>query len=1283
MKILAIRGRNLTSFAGEFELALDAPPLDRLGLFAITGATGAGKSTLLDAMCLALFDRTPRLAGRGGAPVGRADEEDDARLLAYDVRGVLRRGAGEGFAEVDFLGRDGKRYRARWSVWRARNKAEGRFRPQEMSLTELAGGQQHGRTKGEVLTAIQERLGLSFDQFRRSALLAQGEFAAFLRADATERAELLERMTGTEVYSRVSVAAHEKNRQEQELLAKRAQGLAAIALLSDAEREAARARLGEEEVARAGAEVRLREAEGAATWYGARAELVHAEETARTREAGAATALDAAAPRVEALERVRAAEAFRAAVTAGDAAERRLDEARSGEAARLREVDVAREESGARRRVLTQAEAERAEAVAADEAARPELEEATRLDARLAQAARDADEAAQRAAATREAEAAARSELEAVQGRVATERTAMEAARTWLTDRAAWEVLAAEWPRWQRELDRYEAEATNEARARGEVERLLPEATRRREAVAQRELEHQAAVRAEEMAQAAATHADAAMGEDTGAARRALREALLARREALRALEAAHRGAREEGDAARDAERETHDASEAVARADAEAREASTQRGAQDAALREARRALSRAQATQGFASHRAALRDGEPCELCGATEHPYAREGAVLEGLVAESAARVETLEAERAGLERAEADASARRAAATTRLSHAEERRRIAMTRKSAHLEAWARTRADYLDIRAGTAPTVGLRHAKDAALASSDARGPGAAQVPEDGASPEAGAWLVSTSEDVRARLAAAKAEEEAAESRARAARESREALEAQRTRREAAAEALRKAEELRTRAEQSLQEALQLVDAAVEARRAGVQELTPLFPTDAGWADKLAADPATFRRKCGDRVNLWRSRVEAQEQARERLDAEQRQYAKAEAWVEARRGEAEAQARVSAAKAAERAAVAQSRAALLHGRSTESVRAALRTRLDSAQQAHDRARDAAESARHAETVAQARAEDAVRATADAAKALDAARAELEARLASQGTTLEAVRALLSRDAAWCEAEGRALQALREALGQARAVLEERGARRMAHEASGAPALAEADVAATCERLRADAEARRRAEADLRARLTQDDAARERHGAEARELEQRRSEAEVWKALSDLIGSHDGRKFKIFAQSLTLDALLLHANAHLTELARRYRLMRVPGHDLDLQVVDQDMGDEVRSVASLSGGESFLVSLALALGLASLSSETTQVETLFIDEGFGTLDPETLEVALATLDALQATGRQVGIISHVSGLAERLGVQVRVVKQGGGRSRLVVEGEPGMVPSAIQVA
>ncbi|HEX8536014.1 MAG TPA: AAA family ATPase, partial [Cystobacter sp.] len=138
MKILVIRGRNLTSLAGDFALELDKPPLDRMGLFAITGATGAGKSTLLDAMCLALFDCTPRLEQGGGVLVGRAGEDEKVRVKDTDARGMLRRGTAEGFAEVEFLGRDGKRYVANWSVRRAHKRLDGAIQSPEMSLVEVA-----------------------------------------------------------------------------------------------------------------------------------------------------------------------------------------------------------------------------------------------------------------------------------------------------------------------------------------------------------------------------------------------------------------------------------------------------------------------------------------------------------------------------------------------------------------------------------------------------------------------------------------------------------------------------------------------------------------------------------------------------------------------------------------------------------------------------------------------------------------------------------------------------------------------------------------------------------------------------------------------------------------------------------------------------------------------------------------------------------------------------------------------------------------------------------------
>ena len=134
MRILAIRGCNLASLAGEFEIDLAHGALGGAGVFAIVGPTGAGKSTLLDAMCVALFDRTPRLTNRSTVVVGRGDD-DPAALGAQDVRTLLRRGAAQGWAEVDFESGDARRYRARWSVRRARGASDGRFQNQQVTLT--------------------------------------------------------------------------------------------------------------------------------------------------------------------------------------------------------------------------------------------------------------------------------------------------------------------------------------------------------------------------------------------------------------------------------------------------------------------------------------------------------------------------------------------------------------------------------------------------------------------------------------------------------------------------------------------------------------------------------------------------------------------------------------------------------------------------------------------------------------------------------------------------------------------------------------------------------------------------------------------------------------------------------------------------------------------------------------------------------------------------------------------------------------------------------------------
>lgn len=156
--------------------------------------------------------------------------------------------------------------------------------------------------------------------------------------------------------------------------------------------------------------------------------------------------------------------------------------------------------------------------------------------------------------------------------------------------------------------------------------------------------------------------------------------------------------------------------------------------------------------------------------------------------------------------------------------------------------------------------------------------------------------------------------------------------------------------------------------------------------------------------------------------------------------------------------------------------------------------------------------------------------------------------------------------------------------------------------------------------------------------------------------------WVRLSSLIGSRDGDKFRRFAQGLTLDHLLFLANKRLHHLHGRYLLQRKMNEDLSLEVVDTWQADIVRDTKTLSGGESFLVSLALALALSDLVSNQTSIDSLFLDEGFGTLDNETLETALDALDSLNSAGKMIGVISHVETFKERIATQIAVEKKSG---------------------
>lgn len=209
MRILSTSGQNIASLSDRFEIDFTASPLNGAGLFAITGETGAGKSSILDAMCLALYGDAPRLAT--GASSDEVPDPSGDAIKAKDTRAILRRGAVQGWAEVRFTASlDGQDYIARWQARRARDRADGKLQNVSRSLARAADQQALANQTTAVTEQIITLTGLTYEEFRRTVLLAQGDFDAILRADTNERAGLLEKVTGTGLYRAVSTRVFER-----------------------------------------------------------------------------------------------------------------------------------------------------------------------------------------------------------------------------------------------------------------------------------------------------------------------------------------------------------------------------------------------------------------------------------------------------------------------------------------------------------------------------------------------------------------------------------------------------------------------------------------------------------------------------------------------------------------------------------------------------------------------------------------------------------------------------------------------------------------------------------------------------------------------------------------------------------------------------------------------------------------------------------------------------------------------------------------------------------------
>lgn len=420
--------------------------------------------------------------------------------------------------------------------------------------------------------------------------------------------------------------------------------------------------------------------------------------------------------------------------------------------------------------------------------------------------------------------------------------------------------------------------------------------------------------------------------------------------------------------------------------------------------------------------------------------------------------------------------------------------------------------------------------------------------------------------------------------------------------------------------------------------------------------------VLADPQSFLNEAEARRQRYAAADASAQKTQEKLSAAS---AAANAAAAQKRGADEAQAAASErAQAAHQAAqnVRKDRENQFGQRSAQAERRALAHRVRSSREKErDAAQASAQAAQHLKTIeATLSAEN--KAAQEFAQKTQDAKVRFSELLASAAFADEAALLAAARD----PARIRELEQTAEAAGQAYAAAESNRAtvqrdleallqtpHRDVQEAEAAAELAQADERAS--------EAERRL-GSLRQQLEADDAVRRKAVLIEAELKTARTSADKWAKLSGLIGSADGKTFRLAAQSLTFALLLHEANVILSRMQSRYQLIPAGSQKLDLAVRDLELAGLERTSFNLSGGETFLVSLALALALSRVSSSRMQVDTLFLDEGFGTLDPDTLEKALNALEMLQQkTGKLIGIISHVRAVRERVGVHIVVKPRG----------------------
>ncbi|MCW7755013.1 AAA family ATPase [Desulfobotulus sp. H1] len=1212
MRIESLRLKNLNSLRGEWQIDFRNKVFLSEGLFAITGPTGSGKTTILDAICLALYGATPRL--------GRITRENE----------MMSRHTGECFAEVVFAVAEG-RFRCHWYQHRSRKRADGPLQTARHEISEVDSGTVRSAKLQEVLAEVETLTGMNFDRFCRCILLAQGAFAAFLEATEDERAPILEQITGTAVYSDISRAVHERFTFEKQNAQELTQKLAGMDLLS-----------GEEEAELSGELQALEEEErrGRQGKDALSAILAHFLQVERLEAelAGISVSLTALQKEKDAFraEGVRLDRARRALLLEGGWA--RLEVLRRQQSFQIKEKEACENKLpflADTLQIMTKEEARLADLWDAlrrkMEQNKPFFREIRDLDGAIVRQRKDwhaamgeKDSLERRKAVVAERER----ELITVLGE---KKKQLFLLQKWQKDKAhegaIAEILGGVTLLTRRLQDIQKEEKCFDTKKNAllvEQKGLAKETERVCEdllAVRKKVLEAEERVRNGEgqLADLAGERSPDVLEEE----RRLLREKGLMLSMRMERLSEFHR--LEEKRVHHQEAMKKLDEEDCRFRAQIYELEKLLHEREKEAAHLE--KMLILEQKVRDLESERRYLQSGEPCPLCGSRNHPYAHEAVALG----------------EAGQIQQDFDAACvRRKEMQEKLFSVRTSSTMAM-RDREHLQ---KSQEETLLALVGIRETLAWEHHEAVADLSV---------------------------EIIRQRFLEVSEKEKELEVLSARIRKVQMELESSRSQWRDAAEKLSRIREKHTLAEHRMETLLRDLSGVNERLGVCIQEkeqeekslLDILAPFGFGQNDLLFPEALLFALE--KRRDSWKQALK-DEQARvmeiHSLEGDLRENG-------ARMAELQEYAEVLTVRLgkleSDESRLVRERQILFGDRDPDREERALVSEGERLNRSHQEAlrrtveasaaltEDKRRSLRMAEALSRLEEEVAGEESlfhTDLGQASFTGEAEFLAARLPDGERL----VLEQREKRLQEEEATLQYGRKEKEKALAAVLAEKPVNR-----------AKEDVQAELERAEARLRELRQRMGAIQEVLRKNEGVKARHQQTLTLLENQRGLTRDWEELHGLIGSADGKKFRIFAQGLTFETVVAYANERLQFMTDRYLLVRGREMPLMLQVQDLWQAGELRSTKNLSGGESFLVSLALALGLSRMQSGDRAVASLFLDEGFGTLDDATLDVALDALAGLRQEGRLIGMISHVSRLQERIPARIELVPGPGGLSRV----------------